>query len=93
MAITTLDLKYIEDNSTSVYESVLIIAKRARAITAERKAKEVLQESYLSTEEIAEPEEIEDYEEIPKAVVVAMDDYFDGLLDVKYSVVEEEVEN
>jgi DNA-directed RNA polymerase subunit K/omega len=90
MAITTLDLKYIEDNSTSVYESVLIMAKRARAITAERKAKEVLQESYLTTEDIAEPEEIEDYEDIPKAVVVAMENYFDGSLEVKYNTVEEE---
>ena len=45
MAIKTLDLLDLEDNSDNVYEACLVIAKRAREINAgriaERKEKEV----------------------------------------------------
>ena len=47
MSIKTLDLQEINEKSASVYEAVLIISKRARAITAERKAKEILYEGFF----------------------------------------------
>ena len=83
MAATTTDLSFFDVQTDNIYEAVLIIAKRARAITAERKAKEVLQDNYDSSEEVAEFDEIE-YEDVEKAVVVAMNDFFDKRLEVSY---------
>ncbi len=58
MSIETLDLKDINKKAKSVYEAVLIISKRARAITAERKSREILYEgTFETTEDVTELEE------------------------------------
>ena len=89
MADSTLDLDLIEKKASSVYEAVLIIAKRARAITAERKSREALEERENTIEmEILDDQEREpDLSILPdeeKAVVIAMDDFFNDRLVVSY---------
>lgn len=91
MAIKTIDLREITSRATSVYEAVLVIAKRARAITAERRASEALQETEYESTEAMEASEVEVIEE-EKAIVLAMDDFFENKLDINYreaAVVEE----
>lgn len=91
MPIHTLDLEHVTEKSESLYEAVLIIAKRARAITAERKAQEALQESeFETTEELAQVEEIVELEE--SSVVIAMEDFFGDKLDIRYRTPEAEEE-
>jgi len=88
MAASTMDLGIVEDKANSIYEAVLIIAKRARAITAERKAREVLDESLTSSdldfEDFgSEENEVNEFDEA-KAIVVAMEDFFNDKLEVNY---------
>jgi DNA-directed RNA polymerase subunit K/omega len=89
MAASTLDLDVIDKKAGSVYEAVLIMSKRARAITAERKSREVLDESYITTEVDGidpMPEEVRPSESanLAKPIAVAMDDFFDNKLQVFY---------
>lgn len=91
MSITTLDLQVVNDKAASVYEAVLIISKRARAITAERKAREILYEgSFDTTDEMVDVEEEIEIQENP--VVVAMENFFEDKLSVAYKTDEEESE-
>lgn len=91
MAIKTIDLNNLSEKATSVYEAVLVVAKRARAITAERKAKEALQESEFDSTEALEAVEVEVIEE-EKAIVMAMDDFFEDKLEINYREPEVEEE-
>ncbi len=90
MAIRTINLNELTSKAASVYEAVLVIAKRARAITAERKAHEALQETDYDTTEALELSEII-VEEEEKAIVIAMDDFFENRLEIKYRKQEEPV--
>lgn len=85
MAASTMDLKAVEEKANSVYEAVLIVAKRARAITAERKAREVLEESLESEDSFSFDDEPEiKIEGDAKAIVVAMEEFFADKLEVNY---------
>ena len=83
MTKATLSLEEINRIAESPYEAVLIMAKRARAITAERKAREELE-----NDGVEDTGEIENYDTFyindVKAIVVAMEDFFDRRLEVNY---------
>jgi DNA-directed RNA polymerase subunit K/omega len=91
MAIKTLDLLDLEDNSDNVYEACLVIAKRAREINAgriaERKEKEVLEESGYDQElDIYDREFMEgiEHEREINPTVVAQDELLEGKIKYKY---------
>ncbi len=91
MAIKTLDLLSLEDNSDNVYEACLVIAKRAREINtgriAERREKEVLEESGYDQElDIYDREFMEgiEHEREINPTVIAQVELLDGKLKYKY---------
>jgi len=91
MAIKTLNLLDLEDNSDNVYEACLVIAKRAREINAgriaERKEKEVLEESGYDQElDLYDREFMEgiEHEREINPTVVAQEELLEGKLKYKY---------
>ena len=97
MAIKTLDLTDLEDQTDNVYEACLVIAKRAREINAgriaERKEKEILEESGYDQElDIYDREFMEgiEHEKEINPTVIAQSQLLDGKIKYKY-VAEKEV--
>ena len=91
MAIQTLDLHDLENNSANVYEACLVIAKRAREINAgriaERKEKEILEDSgYDQDLDIYDREFMEgiEHEREINPTVIAQDELLQGKLKYKY---------
>ena len=97
-SIITRDLNILAKDTENIYESVAIISKRARQISA--KVKEELSSKLAefattvdNLEEIFENrEQIEIsrfYERMPKSTIVATEEYLDGELTFRYPEVEE----
>ena len=96
MAIKTLDLTELVNNSANIYEACLVIAKRAREINAgriaERKEKEVLDESGYDQElDIYDREFMEgiEHEKEINPTVLAQDELLQGKLKYRYITEEE----
>ncbi len=97
-SIITRDLNILAKETENIYESVSVISKRARQISA--KVKEELSSKLAefattvdNLEEIFENrEQIEIsrfYERMPKSTIVATEEYLDGELTFRYPEVEE----
>jgi len=96
MAIQTLDLEEIERRGSNIYEAVLIIAKRARAINsdriAKRKEKEILEESgYDQDLDVYDREFFEgiEHEKEINPTVLAQGELMEGKLKFRYITEEE----
>ena len=98
-SILTRDLNQLAKDTENVYESVSIISKRARQISA--KVKEELSSKLAefattvdNLEEIFENrEQIEIsrfYERMPKSTIVATEEFLEGELTHRYPEIEEE---
>jgi DNA-directed RNA polymerase subunit K/omega len=98
-SIITRDLNVLAKDTENIYESVTVISKRARQISA--KVKEELSSKLAefattvdNLEEIFENrEQIEIsrfYERMPKSTIVATEEYLDGELTFRYPEVEEQ---
>jgi DNA-directed RNA polymerase subunit K/omega len=100
-SIITRDLNVLAKDTENVYESVAVISKRARQISA--KVKEELSSKLAefattvdNLEEIFENrEQIEIsrfYERMPKSTIVATEEFLDGELTFRYPEIEENQE-
>ncbi|RMF66456.1 MAG: hypothetical protein D6743_06325 [Calditrichaeota bacterium] len=95
--IKTLSLKEVEKYADSIYEAIIVIAKRSRQINDEQKQL-IMQETEESVDFDGYDEEAVDFEvmesrsflRLPKPTTVALEEFFSGKLSFEYRVPEEE---
>ena len=92
--IETLPLENLKKETRTLYESVEVIAKRARQINSLRRSKMEMIDSMDETEENFEDLNLDIqpqlYEKKPKPTRQAIQELMDGKLEIKYP--EEEIE-
>ena len=95
--IDTISISEIEDKADNVYESVIVVAKRARQINDEQKQllmKE--QDEYDEDYDALMEEEGEiipnegEYLKLPKPSAIALEEFMDGKLEYSYRQLDEE---
>ena len=89
MAVETLDIKQVVENSnsTDIYEAVIKASRRARQILNERNyEKQMLLESLNDDDDTTEVmiESSEEREDIIHPVTAAIEELLEGKLDIKY---------
>ncbi len=91
--INTLPLSEFEKYASSIYEAVIVLAKRARQINDQQKrvlfreGEDEYEEFDDDSEEISAPET--DYVELPKPSTLALEEFLSGKLQYEYSDTEE----
>ena len=87
MAVETLDLKQLDENSIDIYEAVIKASRRARQILNERNyEKQMLLESLNEEDDTTEVmiQTAEEREDTLHPVTVAIEELLEGKLDIKY---------
>jgi len=89
MAIETLDLKQLDENSTDIYEAVVIASRRARQILNERNYERQLVLESLNEEDDDTTTEVmiqtsEEREQVVHPIEEALEELLDGKLNVEY---------
>ncbi len=87
MAIETLDLKQLDENSEDIYEAVIKASQRARQILNERNyEKQMVLESLDEEDEAAEVmiQTTEEREQELHPADMAIEELLDGKLDIEY---------
>ncbi len=87
MAVETLDLKQLDENSEDIYEAVIKASQRARQILNERNyEKQMVLESLDEEDEAAEVmiQTTEEREQELHPADMAIEELLDGKLDIEY---------
>jgi len=92
---TTLSLEDLEKYSNSVYEAIIIVAKRARQINEEQKR--LIEQVTGGVDESEGSDDEEDYQErdlssvmnLPKPTTLALQEFLSGKLKYEYGVEDE----
>lgn len=87
MAVETLDLKQLDENSEDIYEAVIKASQRAKQILNERNyEKQMVLESLNEEDEAAEVmiQTTEEREQEAHPLVIAIEELLDGKLDIEY---------
>jgi DNA-directed RNA polymerase subunit K/omega len=91
--INTLPLNEFEKYASSIYEAIIVLAKRARQINDQQKrvffreGEDEYEEFDEDSEEISAP--ATDYVELPKPTTLALEEFLSGKLQYEYSKTEE----
>ena len=91
MAVESISIREMEKQSEDIFESVVVMSKRARQINSNRfmeKAIKDAEEFELGVLDEIPAEPNENYEEETKSVTQAMEEFLDG--DLKWQTVPEE---
>ncbi len=91
--IKTLSIRTLETKAENLYEAVVVLARRARQINSEQKQYRVKNKGYddeyesYGNDEFDEFDELvedEDYQELPKPSIVALDEFLEDKVIYEY---------
>ena len=92
MAIRTLRLSDLIEKTGNLYEAIVIMSKRARAINLMRAAdREEIEDDSDEEDEVVIPPPINREDEPPKPSTVSLDEMLSGDLEFRYPEVEEDL--
>ena len=86
MSLEPLSIREIENQSIDIYESVVVMSKRAKQVLGDRIVEEIIEST--DEDEMGVYDEViennpDDYEELEKPTTVSVNEFLDGTLDWK----------
>ena len=86
MSLEPLSIREIENQSKDIYESVVVMSKRAKQVLGDRIVEEIIEST--DEDEIGVYDEViennpDDYEELEKPTTVSVNEFLDGTLEWK----------
>jgi len=86
MSLEPLSIREIENQSKDIYETVVVMSKRAKQVLGDRIAEEIIESK--DEDEMGVYDEViennpDDYEELEKPTTVSVNEFLDGTLDWK----------
>ena len=86
MSLEPLSIREIEDQSKDIYETVVVMSKRAKQVLGDRIVEEIIEST--DEDEMGVYDEViennpDDYEELEKPTTVSVNEFLDGTLDWK----------
>ena len=92
MSLKPISIRDMEDQSGDIYESVVVMSKRAKQVLSDRIVEEIIESN--DEEELGVYDELieanpDDYEELVKPTTVSVNEFLDGEIDWKKNEVEE----
>ena len=86
MSLEPLSIREIENQSKDIYESVVVMSKRAKQVLGDRIVEEIIDST--DEDEMGVYDEViennpDDYEELEKPTTVSVNEFLDGTLDWK----------
>tara|TARA_B100000575_G_scaffold273604_1_gene256676 strand:+ start:368 stop:649 length:282 start_codon:yes stop_codon:yes gene_type:complete len=86
MSLEPISIRNMEDQSGDIYESVVVMSKRAKQILSDRIVDEIIDSN--EDEEIGVYDELieanpDDYEELEKPTTVSVNEFLEGEIDWK----------
>jgi DNA-directed RNA polymerase subunit K/omega len=94
MAVKPISIREMEKQSDDIFETVVVMSKRAKQITQNRFMEQAMKEAEefdMGALDELPPEPKEDYEEETKPTTQAMDEFMDG--DLKWQTLPEPEED
>ena len=94
MAVKPISIREMEKQSDDIFETVVVMSKRAKQITQNRFMEQAMKEAEefdMGALDELPPEPKEDYEEETKLTTQAMDEFMDG--DLKWQTLPEPEED
>ena len=94
MAVKPISIRVMEERSKDIYETVVVMSKRAKQITQNRSMEQAMKEAEefdMGALDELPPEPKEDYEEETKPTTQAMNEFMDG--DLKWQTLPEPEED
>ena len=84
MSLEPLSIREIENQSKDIYESVVVMSKRAKQVLGDRIVEEIIEST--DEDEMGVYDELiennpDDYEELEKPTTVSVNEFLDGTLD------------
>ena len=86
MSLEPLSIREIENQSKDIYESVVVMSKRAKQVLGDRIVEEIIEstdEDDLGVYDEVIENNPDDYEELEKPTTVSVNEFLDGNLDWK----------
>jgi len=86
MSLEPLSIREIENQSKDIYESVVVMSKRAKQVLGDRIVEEIIEST--DEDEMGVYDEViennpDDYEELEKPTTVSVNEFLNGTLDWK----------
>ena len=86
MSLKPISIRDMEDQSGDIYESVVVMSKRAKQVLSDRIDEEIIESN--DEEELGVYDELietnpDDYEELVKPTTVSVNEFLDGEIDWK----------
>jgi len=86
MSLKPISIRDMEDQSGDIYESVVVMSKRAKQVLSDRIVEEIIESN--EEEELGVYDELnetnpDDYEELVKPTTVSVNEFLDGEIDWK----------
>ena len=86
MSLKPISIRDMEDQSGDIYESVVVMSKRAKQVLSDRIVEEIIASN--DEEELGVYDELieanpDDYEELVKPTTVSVNEFLDGEIDWK----------
>ena len=86
MSLEPLSIREIENQSKDIYETVVVMSKRAKQVLGDRIVEEIIEST--DEDEMGVYDEViennpDDYEELEKPTTVSVNEFLDGTLDWK----------
>ena len=86
MSLEPLSIREIENQSKDIYESVVVMSKRAKQVLGDRIVEEIIEstdEDDLGVYDEVIENNPDDYEELEKPTTVSVNEFLDGTLELK----------
>ena len=86
MSLKPISIRDMEDQSGDIYESVVVMSKRAKQVLSDRIVEEIIESN--DEEELGVYDELieanpDDYEELVKPTTISVNEFLDGEIDWK----------
>jgi DNA-directed RNA polymerase subunit K/omega len=86
MSLEPLSIREVENQSKDIYESVVVMSKRAKQVLGDRIVEEIIEST--DEDEMGVYDEViennpDDYEELEKPTTVSVNEFLDGTLEWK----------
>ena len=86
MSLEPLSIREVENQSKDIYESVVVMSKRAKQVLGDRIVEEIIEST--DEDDIGVYDEViennpDDYEELEKPTTVSVNEFLDGTLEWK----------
>ena len=86
MSLEPISIRDMEDQSGDIYESVVVMSKRAKQVLSDRIVEEIIESN--DEEELGVYDELieanpDDYEELVKPTTISVNEFLDGEIDWK----------